>query len=131
MFGYIPDATNLGTTFVNAIANILTTCAHEVDLKLTFPKGKKIEKVIVGEFMHQITDNKSSAIVHIGDVRYGQDLEFLMIFENEAPETFSAYLPYISNNKQWQMETKNIAFNECEVEENLAHLFRFEVIHML
>ena len=32
MHGYIPDPTNIGTTFVNAISNILTTAA--VDVKL-------------------------------------------------------------------------------------------------
>ena len=32
LFGYIPDPTNLGTTFVNAIANILTTAATNVQL---------------------------------------------------------------------------------------------------
>lgn len=30
MFGYIPDPTNIGTTFVNAISNILTTAAVDV-----------------------------------------------------------------------------------------------------
>jgi hypothetical protein len=31
---YIPDPTNLGTTFVNGIANILTTAAIDVRLDL-------------------------------------------------------------------------------------------------
>ncbi len=50
MFGYIPDAINLGTTFVNGIANILTTSLHDLKLKLTFPRSGKIEKIIAGEF---------------------------------------------------------------------------------
>ena len=52
MFGYIPDAVHLGTTFVNAIANIMTTCAHNLDLTLTFPNGTEIEDVIVGGLRH-------------------------------------------------------------------------------
>jgi len=35
MNGYIPDCTNIGTTFVNSIANMLTCAA--IDVKLTLP----------------------------------------------------------------------------------------------
>jgi len=31
---YIPDPTNLGTAFVNGVANIMTTAALEVSLSL-------------------------------------------------------------------------------------------------
>ena len=34
MNGYISDPTNIGTTFVNSIANILTTAAVDVKLSL-------------------------------------------------------------------------------------------------
>jgi hypothetical protein len=34
MNGYIPDPTNIGTTFVNGIANMLTTSAVGVKLNL-------------------------------------------------------------------------------------------------
>jgi hypothetical protein len=34
MHGYIPDPTNIGTTFVNAIANILTTAALDVEINV-------------------------------------------------------------------------------------------------
>jgi len=55
MFGYIPDAVHLGTAFVNGIANIIATCAHGLDLKLKFPPGTKIEKVIAGERYLQLS----------------------------------------------------------------------------
>jgi hypothetical protein len=36
MNGYIPDCTNIGTTFVNSIANMLTCAAMDVKLDLGF-----------------------------------------------------------------------------------------------
>ena len=51
MHGYIPDPTNIGTIFVNAIANMLTTAA--LDVKVDF--GKIIESIktesFVGDFI--------------------------------------------------------------------------------
>jgi len=34
MNGYIPDPTNIGTTFVNGISNMLTTAALDVKINL-------------------------------------------------------------------------------------------------
>jgi hypothetical protein len=34
MNGYIPDPTNIGTTFCNAISNILTTAAVDVKISI-------------------------------------------------------------------------------------------------
>ena len=82
MFGYIPDAVHLGTTFVNGIANIISTCAHNLDLKLTFPNGTHIEKVIAGENRHTINLDLNRTEIHLGDLRYGQDLDFLIVFED-------------------------------------------------
>lgn len=36
MIGYIPDCTNIGTTFVNSIANMLTYAGTNVKLELNF-----------------------------------------------------------------------------------------------
>jgi len=49
MNGYISDPTNIGTTFVNGISNILTTAA--VNVKLEF--GQEVlmckQKIIAGD----------------------------------------------------------------------------------
>ena len=98
MFGYIPDAVHLGTTFVNAIANIMTTCAHNLDLTLTFPNGTEIEDVIVGGLRH--TQDQYSTKIHLGDIRYGQDLDFLVVFkEGKQPSKYEALLTYTSQPK--------------------------------
>ena len=41
MNGYIPDCTNIGTTFVNSIANMLSTAAYNIKVKVS--NHKKIE----------------------------------------------------------------------------------------
>ena len=45
MNGYIPDPTNIGTTFCNAISNILTTAA--VDVKISI--GPKVGGTVAEE----------------------------------------------------------------------------------
>ena len=42
MNGYIPDPTNIGTCFVNAVSNILTTAALDVKLSIGKSVGKSI-----------------------------------------------------------------------------------------
>jgi len=61
MFGYIPDPTNLGTIFVNGIANIMTMSAYNVRLSVSFPEGTKIEKLLVGDYAATIAKDKKSA----------------------------------------------------------------------
>lgn len=71
MNGYIPDCTNIGTTFVNGIANMLTCAAIDVKLDLG-PKVNALKDVLfIGDF-HQLWDaEKERAEIEIGSVRYG------------------------------------------------------------
>ena len=61
MFGYIPDPTNLGTIFVNGMANIMTMSAYNVRLNVAFPQGTKIEKLLLGDYVATIAKDKRSA----------------------------------------------------------------------
>ena len=45
MNGYIPDCTNIGTTFVNAIANMLATAAYNI-------KVEHYEKIELGSIRY-------------------------------------------------------------------------------
>ena len=51
MFGYIPDPTNLGTTFVNAISNILTTAAVNVKINISDKVMDRVDNVLAGNFI--------------------------------------------------------------------------------
>ena len=59
IFGYIPDAVHLGTTFVNGIANIMSTCVHFLDLTLKFPQGTEIEHLMVGSRHHSVSKERN------------------------------------------------------------------------
>jgi hypothetical protein len=51
MNGYIPDPTNIGTTFCNAISNILTTSAVNVKLTIGHKVGLTLNNEIKEEGM--------------------------------------------------------------------------------
>lgn len=77
---YIPDPTNLGTAFVNGIANIMTTAALEV--KLDFGgKNSELSKAIneyFGQIMSGDFPTTKSGQILLGQVRYGQPLDILI-----------------------------------------------------
>lgn len=50
MNGYIPDCTNIGTTFVSAIANMLTTAALDVKLSLGPEISQLMKSNMIGDF---------------------------------------------------------------------------------
>ena len=80
MFGYIPDAQNVGTTFVNGIANMLTTYATNVWLKLKWPEKTncQIKNIHCGDMPLQIHKNKNGCTIGVGSVRYGQGIDILV-----------------------------------------------------
>ena len=52
MNGYIPDCTNIGTTFVSSIANMLTCAALDVKLDLGPQINYLKKKLMIGDFEH-------------------------------------------------------------------------------
>mmetsp|Transcript_22456 Transcript_22456/g.10797 ORF Transcript_22456/g.10797 Transcript_22456/m.10797 type:complete len:80 (+) Transcript_22456:649-888(+) len=79
MNGYIPDPTNIGTIFVNAISNIMTTAV--IDVKLHINSKTKIKKFIVGDYPYE------NDTIDIGSVRFGQSIDILIQLD---PESFDA-----------------------------------------
>lgn len=65
MLGYIPDPTNVGTTFVNGISNILTTAAIDVRLHLGKTLLPNIQDFKIGDFS-RVNDE-----IYLGSIRYG------------------------------------------------------------
>ena len=68
MNGFIPDATLVGTIFVNAISNILTTAAINVQFIMEYD-NKAIKKPKVGEFNFTKTDK--DLVIDIGTINFG------------------------------------------------------------
>lgn len=65
MHGYIPDPTNIGTTFVNSIANILTTAALECVVDVGDIVKSCTTESFIGDFIQK------DSTINIGQVRYG------------------------------------------------------------
>ena len=88
LFGYIPDPTNLGTTFVNAIANILTTAATDVKLRIS----KETHSLITSEFtglFKKGKDENGSYVCEIGTLRFGQSIDLVFELSEELKELSS------------------------------------------
>ena len=83
-FGHIKDASNVGTIFVNAIANMMTTSCTDVNLALKFND----ESCVAGieEVMAGLLPNKMSGTtlnVELGSIRFGQSMDFLIKFKDD------------------------------------------------
>lgn len=69
MNNFIPDAGMVGTIFVNAISNILTTAAIDVKFKMTLSGKTSVTDLIVGDW--NIEQSENELTVHVGSVRFG------------------------------------------------------------
>merc|ERR1719195_794197 len=129
-YGYIPDATFLGTTFVNAISNVLTTAAINVKFHL---KGKKQEAEAaiphVGDLPYEFVsepDVPTTLVVTLGTVRYGQTTDFVMSFPGGLGEHFPEYyLTYENGGKVYDTQPKSELLRGNSARN---HLLRFETI---
>lgn len=92
---FIPDATMVGTIFVNAISNILTTAAIDVNFQIKY-KENLIEEVFVGDLNFKKSDNDLT--VNIGSIRYGQTLDFLVKLNEQDNTLFDGSLSYQDSN---------------------------------
>jgi len=68
MNGFIPDASLVGTIFVNAISNILTTAAINVQFKMEHD-NEALEAPIIGDLNFEKTS--TDITINVGTVRYG------------------------------------------------------------
>merc|ERR1719321_210493 len=82
-FSFIPDASLVGTVFVNATSNILVTQAHHAQMRLTplngakFVDGKLLSGLPKGLRSKQDPKDKNLVIVDVGAVNFGQPKQVL------------------------------------------------------
>ena len=126
MNGYISDPTNIGTTFVNGISNILTTAA--INVKLDFGQSINMcrQKIIAGEYSLD-KDN----LLAIGTVRYGQSLDFLVKVDPAKfePENVAMKLTWECNDKPYEFIAKEV--ESCDPSQFVTDIFRFETIDLM
>ena len=77
-YSFIPDASLVGTVFVNATSNILVTQAHHAQMRLTplngakFTDGKSLSGLPKGLRSKKDSKDAHSVIVDVGAMHFGQ-----------------------------------------------------------
>jgi len=128
MYGYIPDATFVGTTFVNAITNILTTAA--INVKVHVKKGSSYGegKLLIGDFNYDVWPDDEVIVINLGSVRYGQSIDFLIKYSSKVDKLPFYYLTYQRGEELFRSNNQSTV---CIAPSSQNHLLRFETIEML
>merc|ERR1719203_2195094 len=75
-FAFIPDAVIVGTTFVNCVANVLSTVSLSSTLSLMPRGGAELAGPVLGGF-EEFKESWGSG-VHLGPLQYGQSRELVV-----------------------------------------------------
>lgn len=117
MYAFIPDCSFVGTAFVNAAGNLLSTMAKNVHLSIEPLNGAKIEdNGVIGRYI----TNKTSwgAAVELSSLQYGQSRDVVVrmsIPDNQSSQPFlSATVKY----EPWNSDKPA----EASVEVSLAQI---------
>mmetsp|Transcript_38941 Transcript_38941/g.77305 ORF Transcript_38941/g.77305 Transcript_38941/m.77305 type:complete len:758 (+) Transcript_38941:62-2335(+) len=85
-FAFIPDAVIVGTTFVNSVANALSTWAQSTQVHLMLEKGASFNGPVTGA--GQVTEASWGRVLNLGPLQLGQDRNFavpLLLPPGEEP----------------------------------------------
>ena len=69
-YSFIPVAPNVGTVFVNTVANVLSNCTQGATLRLSPGTGAAFTGPILGD--HLSSDETWGKFVHLGPLQHGQ-----------------------------------------------------------
>ena len=86
-YNFIPDGSMVGTIFVNALANTLSSCAQNVVLSIEVEKGTNIRSSL-----HVQQD--WGCQIQVGSVQFGQTRDFVFSFKAEDKPQFTIALSY-------------------------------------
>jgi hypothetical protein len=94
-YSFIPDGGFVGTIFINALANLLTTVASKVTLKIDLESGCKIDEnsPMLSFFNHSFNSGKSLEI-DLGTVGFGQDRNIILPITHTSAKTLNLELSY-------------------------------------
>ena len=135
-FGHIKDASNVGTIFVNAIANMMTTSCMDVNLSVKFNDQDSISAVEETFAGVQPCKMQGGALnLELGAIRFGQNADFLIKLKDDFkanPDNFcDITLTYDSQGEKKTSEFKGLNLVKCSRQETLPHQFRSEVVKHL
>ncbi|CAE7427703.1 unnamed protein product [Symbiodinium natans] len=83
-YAFIPDAVIVGTTFVNSVANVLSTFSQSVTLSLMPMNGAQLAGPVMGCFKEN--DESWGRAVHLGPLQYGQSRDVVVGLLLPQPE---------------------------------------------
>jgi len=129
--GYIADATSLGTTFVNAISNVMTTAAVDVKFHL-IGKESMLAVPHVGEYPYGVEegdDGETVLTVNLGTIRFGQTTDFVLEFPDKLVSSFPEYkVTYETGGKIFESQPKRTLQRGTTA---VDHMMRFKTIELL
>uniref|UniRef100_A0A7S3Y272 U-box domain-containing protein n=1 Tax=Heterosigma akashiwo TaxID=2829 RepID=A0A7S3Y272_HETAK len=136
-YGFIPDASFVGTIFVNAVANLLTTFAEcaTLALEVALPAGRTAEQVVLGG--HAVQGTSWGLSIDLGTLQYGQTKDIILDFGTSFSETVSGKLSYHIVQQQNRLVEKEFdghfeqVFDAEDIEEVRFQLFRLCVASTL
>ena len=113
IYAFIPDASFVGTVFVNAVSNILATATtSQLTLKLEATKDVKLTGISSGQDSHK---TEWGLQVELPSLLYGQTLEILVQTSGDpSKEPFQAFLD--SDRSSEPLEASPVHVNPVDVE---------------
>ena len=85
-YGFIPDASLLGTVFVNSISNQLAKCARDTIVNVEECEGFKLAKgpCVLGGYQH--TRTSWGVTINVGSMQYGQTRDVVVLMADPADD---------------------------------------------
>jgi uncharacterized protein YegL len=135
-YGFIPDGSFVGTIFINAMANLMTVMARNLELHLTFPDGNVPD---FHNYPYPTIKTSWGYIIKLGSFRYGQprNITFpLKIMNPSESHMCTSVLKYTTFDPFEKNDREDIHFstNISDDSNNLdipADYYRIELVKLL
>ena len=95
-YAFIPVAPNVGTVFVDAVSNILSTYTGNASLRLVVSNGGQFNGDVFGDY--QSSDESWGKFIHLGPLQYGQSRE--IVIPMTIPSGEAQYLEAVVSYKK-------------------------------
>jgi Mg-chelatase subunit ChlD len=84
-YSYIPDATMVGTIFVNFLANVLATVAKNCSLNMRMLDTNRVERIYAfNKHVYTDVENPKDFSIRLGPVQYGQRRDLIIQAKSDS-----------------------------------------------
>ncbi|EAR87575.1 von willebrand factor type A domain protein, putative (macronuclear) [Tetrahymena thermophila SB210] len=149
-FAFIPDGQFVGTVFVNALSNLMTTLAVDAVLCIENSNGAQFEEVLIEEEQAKNILNKETVLgnydyqrcswglnINIGTLQYGQSKDIVVTMKNVNNNSNKPYitatLKYRTSSTHKQPEEISASSSDISQQENevMVDVFRLESVEAI